>query len=44
MEHGEETTNALCPKRRGDYPGTPTRGWSFPSLSKNVCKTKRNTK
>ncbi|MEJ6483908.1 hypothetical protein N0Y54_21750 [Nostoc punctiforme UO1] len=27
--------NAQCPKRRGDYPSPPTRGWSFPSLSIN---------
>ncbi|MBD2608481.1 hypothetical protein H6G81_29165 [Scytonema hofmannii FACHB-248] len=33
MGHGEEVTNAQCPKRRGDYPSPPTRGWSFPSLS-----------
>ncbi|MCC5622590.1 hypothetical protein LC574_15205 [Nostoc sp. CHAB 5715] len=35
MGHGEEATNALCPKRRGDYPSTDTWGWSFPSLSMN---------
>ncbi|MGJ5632519.1 hypothetical protein [Nostoc sp. CALU 1950] len=28
--------NAQCPKRRGDYPSIPTRGWSFPPLSMNV--------
>ncbi|WP_375494225.1 hypothetical protein [uncultured Nostoc sp.] len=24
MGHGEEVTNARCPKRRGDYPSPPT--------------------
>ncbi|BAY91109.1 MULTISPECIES: bile acid:sodium symporter family protein [unclassified Tolypothrix] len=37
MGHGEEITNAQCPKLRGGCPSPPTRGWSFPPLSiKNV--------
>ncbi|MBD2728044.1 hypothetical protein H6G96_17395 [Nostoc sp. FACHB-892] len=40
MGHGEEVTNALCPKRRGDYPSTDTWGWSFPPLSMNLLLTK----
>ncbi|WP_176727116.1 hypothetical protein [Nostoc sp. KVJ20] len=34
--HGEEVTNAQCPKRRGGCPSAPTRGWSFPPLSKKL--------
>ncbi|WP_267871516.1 hypothetical protein [Nostoc sp. CHAB 5715] len=32
MGHGKKLPMpyALCPKRRGDYPGTPTLGMEFP--------------
>ncbi|WP_255325202.1 hypothetical protein [Tolypothrix sp. PCC 7601] len=37
MGHGEEITNAQCPKQRGGCPSPPTRGWSFPPLSMNFA-------
>ncbi|MBN3940063.1 MAG: hypothetical protein V7L21_10940 [Nostoc sp.] len=35
MGHKLPMPNPQCPKRRGDCPSPPTRGWSFPPLSIN---------